>query len=87
MHVEVTGTRNGRTAAVCVKWTNAAKDKEVSLAADDSCGAMTHMERCEIRCYQGAHLAVDVTEDVFGSHGTCYASNANLRKALEWLGD
>lgn len=87
MNVVTTGTRNGRTSAVCVKWTNAAGDKEVSVAADDSCGAMNTMGRCDIRCYAGAHLAVDVTEDVFGSHATCYASNENIRKALEWLGD
>lgn len=87
MHVVQTGTFLDRASAVCVKWVNNAGDKEVSIAANDSCGAMSVMGRCNIRCYAGPSLAADVTEQVLGPDACHDASNANLRKALEWLGD
>lgn len=83
MHVEFTGKRDGSTSAVCVKWVDNAGRKEVSIAADDSCGAMWVMGRCEIRCY---HDGKDVTVEVFNDKNV-HASNADVRKALRWLGD
>lgn len=91
MYAEETGRRgNGQVSAVCIKWTNAAGDREVSIAANDSAGALSTMGRCDIRCYQSGkdhNFEVDVTGLVFLTGDTIGATNANVRKALEWLGD
>lgn len=87
MHVVQTENRLHPASAVCIKWTNAAGDKQVSVAANDSCGTMNVMGRCDIRCYAEFPCPKDVTEVVFGTTDTIRASNADLRKALDWLGD
>ena len=78
--------------SVCIKHRNAAGTKEVSVAADNSLGAFETLPRCDIRCYgvispENPELARNLTFEVFGTHDDVSASNANLRKALEWLGD
>lgn len=72
-----------RGHGVCIKFQNRDGTREVSIAADDSCGAFEHMERCDIRCFMSN---LDVTMDVFRFDGVD-ASNANVATALAWLGE
>lgn len=95
MYVVDTGFKRPFTNAVCVKWHNLAGTREVSVAADNSCGAMDVLGRCDIRCYEtslahGTPRSNDVTGLVFdeASYGTTiHASNEAMRQALAWLGD
>lgn len=57
--------------------------KEISIALDNSCGAMLNvLGRAEMRLYRGAE---DCTSEVFGYDGCWNATTDDLRKALEWL--
>ena len=68
--------------------------REVSVAFDDSCGAMQELSRVDIRCYlevttpEGGRQDIDVTGSVFpeaGPHGTVYGTIEDLLVALHWL--
>lgn len=89
IHIEPTDCK---ATAVCVKWMNDSGTKEVSIACNDSAGALQTMARCDLRCYartwDGSSVRErNVTETVFKDRRDVWASNENVRKALDWLGD
>ena len=63
-------------------------NREVSIACDDSCGALVNYERADIRCYEGPEYETDVTQLVFGLENTAsmvHGSVEHLFTALAWL--
>ena len=57
-------------------------DKELSLALDDSAGALDECARGSIACFQGDKT---VTEEVFGQKYEVYLSMETLEEGLAWL--
>jgi hypothetical protein len=59
--------------------------RKVSIACDDSCGAMENLYRSDILCLlQTAHGDEDVTAMILGDEDIWH-TNKYMEKALEWV--
>lgn len=59
--------------------------KEISIAFDDSCGALPHLSRGDIALFQNDdNMTSQVYEPNEWGH-TVYASLEALKKAIEWI--
>jgi hypothetical protein len=64
---------------------------EISIAMDDSCGALSVMSRSDLRVYvtvSGSGDSIDVTDKVFDMEewgNTVYGTFDNLLRAMEWV--
>ena len=75
------------THSVCTVFKNG-KGKQISIALDDSCGALSKLSRSDLRLFVegGDEGLTDVTWRVFPcERGSISADKDNFEKAWNWL--